>query len=144
MAKENNKSLVGEKNIEAVCSNYSRYNGGWLKTITDLNKEKTNGYSLVGSFINTPAWLPHNSLILDCSIDGSRKNQKKSYHLLEVTKSGELAEIFSIQNSGNDWAIKLWDTIEKFLGTEKGTNQLEGYSDEELLAEIKRRNIAIS
>lgn len=28
-----------------------RYNGGWTKTVTDLDKSKDNGYSIVGEFV---------------------------------------------------------------------------------------------
>lgn len=143
MKKENNQILIGKSNeLSDVCVNYSRYNGGWVKTITGIDKSKTNGYSLIGDFVKFPSWAAYNTLLLDCSIDGSRNHPERNYHLLQVTQNGDLNQIYNIKNGGKDWAIKFWDKIEEYLNSEiPDENPLAGYSDQELIDELKRRNI---
>jgi len=44
-----------------------RYNGGWLKKVTGLNKERLNGYSIEGEFVRPPFYITPGDVILDCS-----------------------------------------------------------------------------
>ena len=126
------------KSISKITNN-CHYNGGWQKSIKGLDKSKTDGFSLLGSFINSPIWIMPDSLILDCSIEGSRKNQVKYYSLLKIEKNATLTLLQTVKQS-KQWAVDLWPIIEKNLITEK-PNPLEKYSNEELLTEVKRRNL---
>ena len=36
-------------------STVTRYNGGWAKTVTGLDKSRTNGYSILGDFLDIDA-----------------------------------------------------------------------------------------
>jgi len=92
---------------------YTRYNGGWAKTVTGLDKTRTNGYSLMGEFVNSPCWLTPGSLLLDCSKGGSRKNQFWEYHLFKVEGTGQLTPLE--ESSGKTWAVDLWPAVEKNL-----------------------------
>ena len=98
------------------------YNGGWFKTVTGIDKSKTNGYSIQGEFFGfggdmkkNPAgseMLKIGSLILECSIEGSRKNQSREYKLVKILNdSFELL----IEEEGSDWATDLWEIIEQNL-----------------------------
>ena len=96
---------------------FTRYNGGWLKTITKIDKDYQNGYSLVGKFLPLSSGkinLHENELYLDCSIGGSRKHQEKSYHLFKIV-GREIVIIQTIECAGRDWAVSLWDSIEEEL-----------------------------
>lgn len=106
---------------------FSRYNGGWIKTIERLDKDYKNGYSLVGEFLPVSSGnidLDEGIIYLDCSIDGSRKNQEKNYTLFKLV-DGEIIIIQSIENGSRDWATSLWDTIETELdSTESKVDEL--------------------
>ena len=105
-------------NINEALPGFDRYNGGWIKTITAINKKKQNGYSLIGEFLPNNQGnidLQENTLYLDCSIGGSRKNQTRDYHLFTIQHNGEINLIQTIEDGGKDWAVTLWDNIEKTL-----------------------------
>ena len=102
---------------KTIATEAERYNGGWAKTILKLDKSKTNGYSIVGDFIKGPQNLEIGSLVLDCDLAGSRKNQTKNYRVLKVSEKGDLKKIEGgeILGGGMDWAVNLWEIIEKNL-----------------------------
>jgi len=113
-----------------------RYNGGWVKSVTGIDKTKNNGYSIVGNFTRDAGDnYTINGLYLDCNIVGSRKNQRKEYTLFRVLEIG--CEVLQKTKTIN-WAIDLWENIEKAL--EIKINPLANFSTEDLLAEINRRN----
>lgn len=111
--------LIAE--LRAAGIEITRYNGGWSKRITGLDKSKANGYSLVGGFINDPAILPVGALVLDCDINGSRKNQRKSYIVARVTAEG--LEVLAEAGDSRDWAISLWPAIESALAASVTTSE---------------------
>lgn len=95
-----------------------RYNGGWTKEVNGLNKDVTNGYSILGDFIKTAADIVNNvevGLYLDCDISGSRKHPEKDYRLFRINPDGTVTIIQTIFNGGRDWAYHLWELIEKEL-----------------------------
>ena len=96
---------------------FTRYNGGWIKTIKNLDKDYQNGYSLEGEFLPVSSGtiqLHENELYLDCSIGGSRKNQEKNYTLFKI-QDNDVIILQEIEDGGRDWAMLLWETIEKEL-----------------------------
>lgn len=104
-------------NIGDHIPNFSRYNGGWIKTVAKLDKDYSNGYSIVGDFLPVSSGninLDEGIIYLDCSIEGSRKHQVKNYTLFKII-DGEVFILQEIEDGGMDWATSLWDTIEKEL-----------------------------
>ena len=96
---------------------FTRYNGGWIKTITGINKKYKNGYSLLGEFLPISSGnidLEEDVVYLDCSIGGSRKNHEKNYTLFKL-KDEEIIILQNIEDGGKDWATSLWDTLETEL-----------------------------
>lgn len=159
-------ALVGKNGKEV--KNPTRYNGGWVKTVTGMDKTKTNGYSIEGSFVNGPHWVMPGSIFIDCSIGGSRKNQSHHYHLFRVNDDGT-ATILAYAKS-KTWAIEFWPAIGEALATvpkkEAGeepkkipwpeeseidpnpwvaaasrVKMIKNLSDEEILAEARRRGL---
>lgn len=67
-----------------------KYMSGWLKTVDGLDKTRNNGYSIVGDFVKAGDFKQNYNpgLYLDCSKEGSRKNQKWNYHLFRVDEDG--------------------------------------------------------
>ena len=125
-------------NINENIPLFSRYNGGWIKTIIGLDKDFKNGYSLVGEFLPVSSGnidLDEDTLYLDCSIDGSRKNQEKNYTLFRLIDN-EIFIIKEIEDGGKDWAMSLWETIESELQikenlVEKALKQIKKLDDHE-------------
>lgn len=101
---------------------FSRYNGGWIKSITKLDKSQTNGYSLVGEFVKQGLQWLSPGVYLDCSISGSRKNQVKSYTVFKLEKDGSV-KLLGTAGDSRDWAVKLWPVIES------GLNDVENVAD---------------
>ena len=96
-------------------STVTRYNGGWAKTVTGLDKSRTNGYSILGDFldIDAPRYWKEGTIILDCDIHGSRKHHKKTYRLFQY-QDGKLS-LLAQEGDTKDWAVKLWAAIEDAL-----------------------------
>ena len=63
-----------------------RYNGGWTKTVTSLDKTVATGYSIEGNFVTVGDFKEfyEDGLYLDCDIQGSRKHQDKNYRLIKL------------------------------------------------------------
>jgi len=96
-------------------STVTRYNGGWAKTVTGLDKSRTNGYSILGDFvdIDTPQYWSDGNMIIDCDIHGSRKHPEKTYRLFKY-QDGKLSLLSQVGDT-KDWAVKLWPIIEEAL-----------------------------
>ena len=126
-----------EKAILSGIDNATRYNGGWVKSVTGLDQTKTNGYSVIGKFQKSGVQWFDPGLYLDCSKGGSRKNQEIIHSLIMLKADGSI-ELLQQEMNNSSWAVALWDEIEKNLGGEKA-NPLAGFSTDELIAELKRR-----
>lgn len=93
-----------------------RYNGGWTKQVTSLDKTVTTGYSILGDFVTVGDFKEFydDGLYLDCDIQGSRKHQDKNYTLIRI-HDGEGEKLHQVLEGGRDWATEFWDPIEKEL-----------------------------
>lgn len=138
----------------------TRYNGGWVKEITGINKEKSNGYSLIGDFLDggkeAIVRCTIGKLYLDCGIGGSRKNQENEYTLFTI-KDDEILILKKV-SKGKTWAIDLWPEIEKCLGeqpqqkdiaiiiAEKRATEiaLKELSSDSLITELQNRGYDVS
>lgn len=124
----------------------SRYNGGWLKTVTSLDKSKKGGYSIVGEFVNAGDYKENYAagLYIDCSKEGSRKNQKWNYHLFKLNEDGSWKLLKTLEDSGRNWAVEFWEKIEEELENDSSEinaqdiiNMIyEKTSDETIIAEV--------
>lgn len=96
-------------------SEFDRYNGGWTKIVTGLDKSVTSERSILGDFTTSGRkdWYSTNALYLDCGISGSRKSPAPYYHLFKIDEKGKITIIQA--SSGEDWAIELWEAIEQNL-----------------------------
>ena len=113
------------------------YNGGWVKKVEGINKKYQNGYSIEGAFLEKEGMFYYDKgLYLICSIGGSRGHQTKHYYLVKLEK--EKPELIKHIIDGRDWAVRLWEDIEKNL-TEKDKKEIikENTKDEEEKGNIK-------
>lgn len=90
-----------------------RANGGWLKTVEELDKSVKNGYSLVGDFVKSGDFEEEYSegLYLDCN-----KEDKKTvdYRLFRF-KDNKVRLLDMVINGKQNWATELWDAVEDEL-----------------------------
>ena len=84
-----------------------RADGGWLKTITELDKSVKNGYSLVGDFEEEYS----DGLYLDCN----KEDKKTTDYRLFRFKEGKIRLLDMVINGKQNWATDLWDAVEDEL-----------------------------
>ena len=89
-----------------------RATGGWLKTVTGLDKSVLNGYSLVGEFVKSGDYKSEYSdgLYLDCNKEGKKSNPKQDFRLLRL-KNGKLTLIDQVYDAKKNWAVEFWDIV---------------------------------
>ena len=86
-----------------------RATGGWLKTVTGLDKSVLNGFSLVGEFVKSGDYKSEYSdgLYLDCNKEGKKSNPKQDFRLLRL-KNGKLTLIDQVYDAKKNWAVEFW------------------------------------
>lgn len=89
-----------------------RSTGGWLKTVTGLDKSVLNGFSLIGEFVKSGDYKSEfaDGLYLDCNKEGKKSNPKQDFRLLRL-KNGKLTLIDQVYDAKKNWAVELWDSI---------------------------------
>lgn len=93
-----------------------RQQGGWLKTITELDKTIKNGYSLVGDFVHAGDFEDNYSegIYLDCNKEGTAKKPQVDYRVFRF-KDGKVRLLDMVIDADNGWAVQLWDAIDDEL-----------------------------
>ena len=93
-----------------------RYAGGWLKTVTGLDKSVLNGYSLVGEFVKSGDFKEEYSdgLYLDCNKTGKKSKPKQDFRLFRL-KHGKLTLIAQVFDGIKNWAVEFWDSVSEEL-----------------------------
>lgn len=119
----------------------------WAKALKKVDTSKKNGYAFEGDFlrINDLAELPVGSYVLSYGKFGSRANCKPAARLQRVEANGSLTDIVERTGLSESWTLEVRDEIASIVNAEASEaaeeNLLAGFSDEELLAEIKRRGL---
>lgn len=90
-----------------------RAQGGWLKTVDELDKSVKNGYSLVGDFVNAGDFEEEYSegLYLDCNKEGTAKKAQLDYRLFRF-RDGKVRLLDMVINGKQGGAVDLWDAVE--------------------------------
>ncbi len=90
-----------------------RAQGGWLKTIEELDKTVTNGYSLVGDFIKAGDFEGEymEGIYLDCNKEGNAKKPQIDYRLFRL-RDGKVRLIDLVIDAQKNWAQDFWDAVE--------------------------------
>jgi hypothetical protein len=121
-------------------------NGGWVKKLTKIDETKKQGYKYVGEFL--PSACMKGLFEFDpgyyivCSIEGSRSHKVKYVWLIYINDE-KVHFLHEKPFKGNDWALQMLPLAKKVLGNNElvDSNPLSKYSDEDLIREIKRRNL---
>ena len=90
-----------------------RAHGGWLKTVEELDKSVTNGYSRVGDFVKAGDFEEEYSegLYLDCNKEGTAKKPQQDYRLFRF-RDGKVRLLDMVIDGSQGWACELWDAVE--------------------------------
>ena len=93
-----------------------RSQGGWLKTIEELDKTVTNGYSLVGDFVKSGDFENEYSegIYLDCNKEGNTKKPQIDYRLFRF-KNDKIRLLDLVIDAKTNWAQDFWDAVEDEL-----------------------------
>ncbi len=124
----------------------------WRKFLTQVDKTKANGYAFIGNWLRAGerAELEVGSLILCYDEAGSMKNWYPVVRLFKVLEN-DLEEVFRWEGRVREssWALAVRDEIAAILAEAQGQEPEEGsplasISDEELIAELRRRGYTVT
>ena len=90
-----------------------RAQGGWLKTVEELDKSVRNGFSLVGDLVQAGDFEAEYSdgVYLDCNKEGTAKKPKQDYRLFRF-RNGKVRLLDMVIDAEQGWAVDLWDAVE--------------------------------
>ena len=93
-----------------------RSEGGWLKTVEKLDKSVKNGYSLVGDFVKAGDFEEEydEGIYLDSNKEKNGRKTQQDYRLFRF-RDGKVRLLDMVIDSGNGWAVDLWDAVEDEL-----------------------------
>ena len=93
-----------------------RATGGWVKTVTGLDKSVLNGFSLVGEFVKAGDYKTEFSdgLYLDCNKEGTAKKPQLDYRLFRF-RDGKVRLLDLVIDAQKSWAQDFWDAVEDEL-----------------------------
>lgn len=117
---------------------YSGNRKSWYKAIESVDQTKTNGYCFDGEFVKADIEIeyPEGTIIIECRPTGSVKNGGKLGVIHTVTSKG-LEEIAEFDYKRNFLSFR--DAVADLIN--EPVNPLAEFSDDALLAEIKRRGL---
>ncbi len=124
----------------------------WRKLLEKVDKEKANGYAFVGEWLKAGerAELEVGSFILCYDEAGSMKNWYPVVRMFKVGVENDLDEVDRWEGNIRErsWALAVRDEIAAILAEAQGQEPEEGsplasISDEELIAEIRRRGYTV-
>jgi hypothetical protein len=126
----------------------------WAKALTGVDCSKSNGYAFEGQFINEGTReLPVGTLVLYFGECGSRSRRTVDVCVTRIdptSNTGERQVFYVDELPQNGWSLHVRDRIAKLFEqpepeqpTEQSaeSNPFDQFSDEQILAEAKRRGI---
>lgn len=106
-----NASGFWESNLSAKSSN-------WCKLVEGIDKSRSDGYSIDGSFVSQITELKYQEpgLYLHCQKKGGKKGQEKRlYTLFVLEPNGEVQVLTELKSASKDWAVQLWPEIDAYF-----------------------------
>ncbi|MGL5081026.1 MAG: hypothetical protein ACRC8A_06015 [Microcoleaceae cyanobacterium] len=111
--------------------------GNWCKWVEGLDKNQTDGYSILGNFVNQVDQLVYQpfGLYLHCE----KKKQKQGiserlYTLFVLEPDGTVKVLNELKTASKDWAVQLWPEIDAYFSRQ---NQPFEQRRQQLLEEIQ-------
>ena len=116
----------------------------WARHVTSVDTTKTNGFAFDGEWLRVggKAELPVGAIVLAYSEAGGRRKPCPIAKLFRLAANGDFEVAAEAQ--GEDWALDLRDKAAALVNQcGKDGNPLAAFTDEELIAELRRRGIAV-
>ncbi|MGB3534360.1 MAG: hypothetical protein WBA13_12705 [Microcoleaceae cyanobacterium] len=92
--------------------------GNWCKYVESVDKDRTDGYSLLGPFVSQIDQLAQQQpgLYLYCE-KKKRKNgiSQRLYTLFVLESDGNIQVLQEIKTASKDWAVQLWVDIDAYF-----------------------------
>ena len=118
--------------------------GNWCKYVESIDKERTDGYSIIGPFVSQLDQLTqqHPGLYLYCE----KKKQKQGiserlYTLFVLEYDGIIQVLQEIKTASKDWAVQLWVDIDAYFVRQSHSVERRR---QQLLAEIQTLEFELS
>ena len=92
--------------------------GNWCKIIEGIDKTRTDGYSIEGSFVSQIDLVTYQQpgLYLFCEKKGRKQgNQVQLYALFALEPNAEVKVFRELKTTTKDWAVQLWPDIEAYM-----------------------------
>lgn len=105
--------LSMEKKFDECGIYWNHDNGGWMKTVVNLNKAKKNGYSLVGDFVN--AGIKKGDYDVGLYLNCNKFDNHVVYQLVKLHEDGGIELLQELVDPGRGWAVELWEKIDENL-----------------------------
>ena len=124
----------------------------WRKLLTKVDREQSNGYAFVGEWLKAGerAEMEIGSFILCYDEAGSMKNWYPVVRMFKVGVENDLDYVYRWEGNIRErsWALAVRDEIAAILAEAQGQEPEEGsplasISDEELIAELRRRGYTV-
>lgn len=140
------------KKIVIIPETLDRRKKTWRKLLTQVDKTKANGYAFAGEWLRAGEReeLEVGSFILCYDEAGSMKNWYPVVRLYKVLEN-DLDEVYCWEGNVRErnWALAVRDNIAAILAEAQGQEPEEGsslasISDEELIAELRRRGYTVT
>lgn len=117
---------------------YSGNRKSWYKAVESVDQTKGNGYAFSGNFVPTNQEIeyPEGTIIIECQPTGSVKHGGKMGVIHRVTNEG-LESIGEYDYEKEFLSFR--DAVAEFVSSP--VNPLAEYTDDDILAEAKRRGL---
>ena len=137
--------------VRIECPTASRRRTGWTKLVTSVDKSKSNGYAFEGEWLDDGEYdLPVGAVVIAKAPGGSRSRPYDIGLCYRVTEDGLVQTNEDAGQSwehGHNWResfLTFRDHVAEqlaLMGDVEPTNPLAEYSDDEILAEARRRGL---
>lgn len=118
--------------------------GNWCKYVESIDKDRTDGYSILGPFVSQLDQLAQQQpgLYLYCE----KKKQKQGiserlYTLFVLEPDGNIEVLQEIKTASKDWAVQLWVDIDAYFVRQSHSVERRR---QQLLAEIQTLEFELS
>ena len=137
--------MASEKMIITVPHAEKWARKSWAKVLTHVDVEKTNGFAFEGDWlaVGRKVEVPVGAIILVHSDTGNPSAPFSVVKLFRVSGSGDF-ELLA-EASGRDWVLELRDKAAALVNAQdKELNALAGFTDDELINELRRRGYSVT
>lgn len=112
--------------------------GNWCKLVEGLDKNQTDGYSILGDFVSQLDQIAAQQPGLHLFCEKRKQKQgvsERLYTLFILEPDGSVQVVQELKTASKDWAVQLWPTIDAYFARQQNTVEQRR---KQLLLEIQR------